>query len=778
MSNDLLFELFAVSTLAASLFNVLIMGWLGLTVLLNAERPRRLPTLLGFQHPRLAAWRIPARGTLLAAAGLLLGAVFFGVHAASLDVEPSTIIEGKGLWWFALSLPVVLLPSGWYLLMLWQAGVRDNGGEQLRLRHRFLIGATIVLGTIITVLLILTYPRLDTRHLPPYAPPLPPPYGTNGLTFIGARIVMVVYAPYIMVCTIGALDALRHPAPSGRLMGEVARRRARPYLVASSLVQLAISLLVATTLFRFFAGSLTRPLYSVYAEVAAWVAAVELSVSLLVGVTVVLLGKAIVSYEIFTGKPLPRRGFLRQWRAVVAGAMGYSLVLAWACDRSPGPIVLALLPTAFLSAAIAAFAWRANAERDETMAALRPLVASQHLYDRLVDGDNAVGDAAHRSHDAFATLCRDVLDAQCGFLCALGAMAPFAGAPLAYPFDLPAPDMAALRLTWRTPLWCIPVNTEQYGGASWAVALSGEDGLIGILLLGDKRDGSLYTLEELEVARLAGERLLDARAGAELAGRLMALQRRRLAETRLLDRGTRRALHDDVLPRIHAAMLCVGACRDAPTAPPASHAALDEALTALAEAHRDIAALLREMPTASHALDVSLNLAGALQRTTREMQGEFAAIAWEVDEHAAERARDLPPLVAETLFYAVRESVRNAARHARPALADGIANGKPSLHIALQWYNGLQIAVTDDGTQPSRNTQPSGESGETPSPVQHSNSTGGSGAGLALHSAMMAVVGGELSLERLPEGGTRALTRLPEKEFAGWARATQLAEPM
>lgn len=410
-------------------------------------------------------------------------------------------------------------------------------------------------------------------------------------------------------------------------------------------------------------------------------------------------------------------------------------------------------------------------------------------------------------------------------------MAPFAGAPLCYPLGLSAPNITGLRLSWNAPRWCVPVAQEHYSGASWAVALSGEEGLIGVLLLGDKCDGSLYTLEELEVARLAGERLLDARAGAELAGRLMALQRRRLAETRLLDRGTRRALHDDVLPRIHAAMLCVGACRDAATASPASglHAAtsaqnataqnatqeaLDEALTALAEAHRDIAALLREMPTASGALDVSLNLAAALQRTTREMQNDFAAIEWDLDEHAAERARDLPPLVAETLFYAVRESLRNAARHARPASVSGAKGSKPSLHIALYWLHGLQITVTDNGLNPGvtpptdaapiaslqpniearnsvearNNTEAQGNSAyplsegmgksqEGERNGDNQGSKGGSGAGLALHSAMMAVVGGELSLERLPEGGTRALTRLPEKEFLGWASATQPAEP-
>src|SRR4029079_16905698 len=96
-------------------------------------------------------------------------------------------------------------------------------------------------------------------------------------------------------------------------------------------------------------------------------------------------------------------------------------------------------------------------------------------------------------------------------------------------------------------------------GAVWAVPLWSERGLIGALLLGDKRDGGLYTQEEIEIARATGERLIDTRGSAEQARRLMALQRQRLAESQVVDRRTRRVLHDDVLPRLHTAMLMLSA---------------------------------------------------------------------------------------------------------------------------------------------------------------------------------------------------------------------------
>ena len=111
---------------------------------------------------------------------------------------------------------------------------------------------------------------------------------------------------------------------------------------------------------------------------------------------------------------------------------------------------------------------------------------------------------------------------------------------------------------------------------------------LGVLLLGEKRGRGLYTQEEIEIARASGERLIDSQAGAEMARRLMGLQRERLTESQVLDQRARRVLHDDVLPRLHAAMLTLGAPGDE---------SYTDTVEALADAHRQIADLLHEMPT-------------------------------------------------------------------------------------------------------------------------------------------------------------------------------------
>ena len=97
-------------------------------------------------------------------------------------------------------------------------------------------------------------------------------------------------------------------------------------------------------------------------------------------------------------------------------------------------------------------------------------------------------------------------------------------------------------------------------GRSWRCRYGRSEQLIGLLLLGPKADGGLYTEEAIEIARDGGERLLDNLASAEMARRLMALQRQRLAESQVVDRRSRRVLHDDVLPYLHTAMLASERC--------------------------------------------------------------------------------------------------------------------------------------------------------------------------------------------------------------------------
>ncbi len=56
------------------------------------------------------------------------------------------------------------------------------------------------------------------------------------------------------------------------------------------------------------------------------------------------------------------------------------------------------------------------------------------------------------------------------------------------------------------------IDKARYRRATWAIPLWSERGLSGMLLLGPKAGDGFYMREEIEIARAAGERLIDTAA--------------------------------------------------------------------------------------------------------------------------------------------------------------------------------------------------------------------------------------------------------------------------
>jgi signal transduction histidine kinase len=201
-----------------------------------------------------------------------------------------------------------------------------------------------------------------------------------------------------------------------------------------------------------------------------------------------------------------------------------------------------------------------------------------------------------------------------------------------------------------------------------------------------------------------------------------------MVTTQLLDQRTRRVLHDEVLPLIHTAMLSLADGQPA-----------EAAMEQLSGAHGQVSDLLRELPPTVAPEIARLGLVGALRKALEvEFSGAFAGVSWRCDEGIEARAASLSPVAAETLYYAAREAVRNAAKHAQPAGAPQALR----LEITAQVAEGqFQITIEDSG--PGFRQEP------------------GQGQGLALHSTLMAIVGGSLAVETVPGEMTRVLLTLP-----------------
>ena len=705
-----------------SLGNTILLVWLGLTLWLNAER-RDL-------------------GTTVTAGGFLLGAAFFISHSALLLSDTWTLTRSNTLWLAVGTTPLLLLPFVWHVVLLWYHGFWSDPAQPLRRRHGpWLIasGAILIVGFGCLVLLGLPYVPF-VRMLAPLVWPVRE--AVKFATF-GIPVIALGYPLYVLLCVLLSLDVIRGPAISHRMMGKAARTRARPWLIAASLVLIVVGMLVAAALVWFVTETRMDGYYLVTRQAVEVLGAFDLVISLLIAGVILLLGQAMTTYELFTGKVLPRQGLARQWgRAVLlAGAYGGLMggALTWGLEPVYAVLLTALLMTTFF----ALLSWRAYAEWEHGMRQLRPFVTSQRWYDALV----AEPGAAPAGLDPFDTLCEGLLNTTVAYLWPAGTTATLVRSQ-SYPADRVAPPLPSALLAGRRPGELIAaVNPAECGGASWAIPLWRERGLTGVLLLGPRRSGSLYTREEIEIARATGKRLLDGAASMALSQRLMRLQRERMAASQLLDQRTRRILHDEVLPLIHTAMLGLAAGQPA-----------EAALAQLADAHGQVSRLLRDLPATALPEISRLGLFGALRKMVEvEFATAFSGVTWAYEDSAVATAARLRPEAAETLYYTARELVRNAAKHAaarrRPRAAPPAGGGSRGRRGA--------IPLVSDRQRRRLGAWGAGRSGP---PVHSGQGACRNGQGLALHSTLMAIVGGSLALESAPGQMTRGLLTLPLTE--------------
>lgn len=683
--------------LAVSLFNTILLLWLGLTVLLNVERRT------------LGVW--------LMGIGLLLGAAFFISHTAILGHDSVFTPQGLNFWWQIGWIPVIGSPFAWYILILWYSGFWSELGEPIRRRHTIWLIQVSMLGGALA--LIMTF----THALPSFTQITVLDLSST-LVIGGIPVIFALFPVFIVLCIGLSLDALRHPAPPSRLMGTQARERTRPWLTGTAVILLIVGLLVA--IFVAWVVSSARDLTQGIIPFALMLSAIwfDLAIEILIATAVVMLGQGLVSYEVFTGKVLPRRGFFRHWRSTVILAFGYAVIIGWSLAFRLRPIYSLLLTTALMTTFYALFSWRSFEEREEFMARLRPFVGSQDFVQNLMHPD---GDPSSSARALFQALCRDVLNTSEAQLIPLGSMARLAGKPLTIPEEAaPSEFVGDGSDFFGSDILPLEDGDLPY---RWALPLWTERGPIGAMLLGDKQDRSLYTQEEIEIARSSGEHILDLLTGEEMARRLILTQRRRLAETQVMDRHTRRALHDEILPDLHTAVLRLSTRSSDSSAP-------GEAITVLTRIHHQISNLIRTSPAIAQ-VNAGTDFIQALKdAVAAEFSDEFDSIIWDVHGDFP----SLEPVVAEVLFHATREVVRNAAVHGRGTHREhGL-----SVVISIFADDQICIRIADDGVG-----------------VNESEPVESSEGGLALHATMIAIIGGILHVSSSPTGGTEVVITAP-----------------
>ncbi|MBL8095938.1 MAG: hypothetical protein JNL73_17310 [Anaerolineales bacterium] len=704
--------------LTISLFNTGLLAWLGLTVVLTAQ-------------PRTP-------GAIAAGASLLVASAFFVSHSAIVG-QPLHSAPGLELLWQASLYAVIALPAAWYGVVLWYAGFWSTPTSTLRRRHTPV--AVLAGGLLALLLAMLALGRALPTLNQAITLDVSSPDRAGQIALFG-----LTYPVYGLLSMGAALDALLRPGPVTRATATPARRRAQPWLLAASVLLLLVSL-VASFGLQAATQSISRVEdFASRAQTYLWLVGLDILAASLIGLIGLFVGQALAEYEVFTGRSLPRRGLRRYWRRAVVLCAGISPPVAFALVRRSEPVYVVLMTLLLLIAFYAMVSWRSFIERERTVSLLRPLTAEAFAWmrrparPRATDGSEppALGINATA---LLTTLCRDSIGATRAIVLPQGPLAALAGAPLQYPpTTAPAPAIDGAQLRARLdPAGGLGASLDpaEWHGLSWAVQLWSERGPIGVLLLGPKADGGLYAQEDIEVARAGGERLLDSVISTELTNRLIALQQRRLAEGQVLDQRLRRELHDEVLPRLHAAMLTLS-----------DPSAQSQSLRELAGVHHRLSDLVRAMPNATAPELQRHGFFGALRRVIEvDLHGAFDKVNWTVPAEAEQAAAELPDFARETLYFAAREALRNAARHGRGgeanrALAVTVASAVTPL--VENTPRALQVHITDDGVG-----------------LAQSGATAGTQHGLTLHTTLMAVAGGALEIDSPSAAGTHIHLHIP-----------------
>src|SRR5579859_4421777 len=762
----------ALLAIALSVFSLITFLWLGLTVLLIGNRRSNVTWFGGI--------------------GLLLGAVFFLCHGAMVGAGVPVGSSPTDFWWHLSWIPGFAAPFFWAATGIHYAGLT---GAFHRLRRPALL-AVGSLGGLTALLALINWPVIShygdfirllgnslqfrgaVRPLPIAASPALPALGI-AFVFYVAACACLPWASLIKrrlrPSTVkGASSADILPA---NLLWDAtdAWSQARPALLVASICMMCaggvaalIGILTALAEHNALLRSVSVSLpIGVPPSPPGHVPLILVAADLLVQVSLaslgIVIGWAVVRQGVLIERRLPQHGFFSHWRGTVVVASILAAVVAWMDAVEPDALSNLLVLVALVTATYALFTRQSYSEHDRLLAQMRPFIAS--LTAGHAGWLSTDPQEVERSVEAlFTSLCRDVLGASRGRL-----------------------SLTAGRIH-RTFSYTAPAGqlTGAPSAREWVLPISDERGVVARLTLGPRTDGAGYTSADLAVASACGQRILDAVGEFAAAQAVASLARRRGLEAELSAALPRRVLHDDVLPRLHLAMLRLEALRsrnsipvlagapaqsgplapaDSPSAssPPDSRAELGDVVRELGRAHHDLAALMRAAP-AANPRRLEHGLVGALRSSLDgEFRGTFDTLDWNVTPEATATADTLPPIVADLLLGAALEAVRNAGRHARGEDLHRTLTVRVTLAADDSW---VTIIVADDGVG-LQNEAARDERGAKDT-ASHTDTfppgPGGTRSGLLTHGALIALVGGSLTVKSELGNGTAVTIRVPRAE--------------
>ncbi|TGM90198.1 ATP-binding protein [Leptospira licerasiae] len=579
------------------------------------------------------------------------------------------------LYFFPGLILLILIPFGWFVVIVWFFGFLKKKGIF------FFLFYLLSFCQLIAISILLVYNPGKNWNISIFEY-----WKFVSFSFKSAYLI------YIFTCVFLSLLCLFQFKISDNSLSELGRQKAVPFLKLIGFSLFGVVLLVSILFGGDKFGILENPILKAEKEPKYFYTFV-LCIQGLICVSVLVLGWALTSYEILTGRVLPKISLKQEWKNSVYTALTLStLYFIFAKLGYPRAEIFIVFSYSFFIS------------RFFTVGKNKRVSSNQNKVLKKILSSGSV-------KISFGYLCKDVLETAKAALIFQGKIPYISDTNIYYPEDEPAQifDFSKVAQNPENPnIQYLDKNLF----SDFVIRIKIESPLSGdaYLILGQKGNGGLFAEEEIEIARITGTWLVHSIFLEETGNILEELQRKKIQEQRLSDQKTRQILHDEILPEIHSLILEISNDK--------SGNFNSQYANSLTELHKRISSLLREMSDTG--LEISrLGLIPMIQKL-QDTEAKDLRIIWEIDPKTNSEVENYLPEVLEVLYYAFRESLRNAVKYSGD-LRSGVI-------IRIQYENGLSIQIKN-------------EIGKDPISVRSS------GQGLRIHSALLRIFHGSLTLE-------------------------------
>ncbi|WP_061245848.1 hypothetical protein [Leptospira noguchii] len=682
---------------------------------------------------------------------LIVVSMLFGFFSWIGELGILKILNYPAVYFFPGILGLILIPFGWFFIIVWFLGLLKvnysvfqnfpNGFGKtnilnllfINLKYRSVkiyFGKTVyyklcilllLFSQIFAIVFFLNWSRKFTIDISIF----------NFWNVVSFSF-RLSYLFYILICISIPVVALFTYRTSKKILPEIAKNKAIPYLKTISLLLLGVVILVFFLFLGGEIGIIEDPVLKLFIDPIPFYVFL-IGIQFLVSVAVLTLGQALISYEIFTGKILPKIGLRREWRNANLWFLLITLLYFIISSLGFSKIELFLVGSYIYNVSRTSLLKKNKELRLVKSSILNSIITTEK------NTEIVTSNLKEKFQRPFNILCSDILETSSALFISKSRIPFVADIILTYPIDLEKTKNIDYDIFKKKNIIFEKENItylEEDDVSDFVLCLkvlndhSGE----GLLFLGQKENGGLYAEEEIETAKAAVSWILASLFVESNSLTLSSLQKKHIEEQRISDYKTKQILHDEILPEIHSSILILSQLK--------KDVIFSEQIQLLTNLHKRVSNFLRELPDTG----LEIQRLGLIESLIRLTGSEFETswFYWDFDPDLKHRFPITKPDVLEILFYACRESIRNAVKYSDESTYKKISvvflkNEEDKKGIVIRIKNKIKTS----GTQVLESA----------------------GQGLRIHSALLKIFGGYLTLEFLNTDEALVEIFLPEDKI-------------